>query len=288
MSNKLPYDLRQLCRRNRDGSYATQYQRGRALEAMAQDLKAMGFRNMRASSLKPKHVTALVDHWKTQERSEGTIKNRLAFVRWWAEKVDKASVVPRDNVLLGVDNRQHVTNIDRSVELDQRLEAIEDPRIRSSLELQRAFGLRREESIKIRPIDADQKDRLVLKSSWTKGGRARDVPIRTAAQRAVLDRAHVVARQAALIPAERSYVQHLKVYERKVVDAGFSKLHGLRHAYAQQRYQELTGRAAPAAGGLRAKELTTDQRSQDHEARLVISQELGHAREEITAVYLGR
>lgn len=286
--NKLGYDLMQMCRRNRDGSHATQYQRGRALRAMSQDLKTMGFRNMRADSLKPKHVTALVDHWKSQERSEGTIKNRLAFVRWWAEKVNKASVVPKDNVLLGVDNRTHVTNIDRSVDLDQRLQAIEDPRIRASLELQRAFGLRREESLKIQPVGADRTDRLVLKASWTKGGRAREIPIRTAAQRTTLDRAHQVARSGSLIPSGLSYVQHLKVYERKVVDAGFSRLHGLRHAYAQQRYQEMTGRAAPAAGGCRSGDLTPAQKKQDREARLAISAELGHAREEVTAVYLGR
>ena len=281
-------DFAQLCRRNRDGSHATQYQRSRALQTMARDLKAMGFRNMRASSLKPKHVTALVSHWQSEGRSEGTIKNRLAFIRWWAEKVDKASVVPRDNVVLGVDNRTHVTNIDKAVELDQRVEGIADPRIRASLALQRAFGLRREESIKIRPATADHGDRLVLKASWTKGGRAREIPVRTDAQRAVLDRAHGVAGSAALIPAERSYVQHLKVYERKVVDAGFSKLHGLRHAYAQQRYRELTGRDAPAAGGCQARTLTPAEQAGDRNARLTISAELGHAREDVTAVYLGR
>ncbi|GAB3112559.1 hypothetical protein GCM10027217_41860 [Pseudomaricurvus hydrocarbonicus] len=31
--------------------------------------------------------------------------------------------------------------------------------------------------------------------------------------------------------------------------AGLSKLHGLRHAYAQERYRELTGWNAPANGG---------------------------------------
>ena len=51
-----------------------------------------------------------------------------------------------------------------------------------SLKLQAAFGLRREESIKIRPEWADRGDRLALKASWTKGGREREIPIRTAEQ----------------------------------------------------------------------------------------------------------
>lgn len=48
-----------------------------------------------------------------------------------------------------------------------------------SLELQQAFGLRREEAMKIRPCIADRDDRLFLQASWTKGGRERIVPIRT-------------------------------------------------------------------------------------------------------------
>ena len=46
-----------------------------------------------------------------------------------------------------------------------------------TIALQAAFGLRRGESIKIRPGWADRGDELVLKDSWTKGGRAREIPI---------------------------------------------------------------------------------------------------------------
>ncbi|MGH8627536.1 MAG: hypothetical protein ACREYC_20450, partial [Gammaproteobacteria bacterium] len=65
-------------------------------------------------------------------------------------------------------------------------------------------------------------------------------------------------------------------------------LHGLRHEYAQSRYQELTGWKAPAAGGPKSAELTADQKRLDQDARIAISCELGHEREQITAVYLGR
>ena len=56
-------------------------------------------------------------------------------------------------------------------------------------------------------------------------------------------------------------------------------MHGLRHAYAQNRYEELTGWKAPAAGGPDSKSLTPEQRELDREARLTISRELGHERE---------
>jgi len=42
------------------------------------------------------------------------------------------------------------------------------------------------------------------------------------------------------------------------------------------------------AGGPKSAELTRDQKGLDGEARLTISRELGHERERITAVYLGR
>ena len=118
-----------------------------------------------------------------------------------------------------------------------------------SLELQRAFGLRREEAIKFAPGYADRGDHLVLKASWTKGGKVRMVPIRSEDQRAILERAHRLAGKGSLIPASRSYRQQLRIYERHTANAGLSKLHGLRHAYAQQRYEALTGWRSPAAGG---------------------------------------
>ena len=60
------------------------------------------------------------------------------------------------------------------------LEKVRDPHVRMSLELQSAFGLRREEAIKFVPSYADKGDHLLLKASWTKGGKARTIPVRTA------------------------------------------------------------------------------------------------------------
>jgi hypothetical protein len=91
-----------------------------------------------------------------------------------------------------------------------------------------------------------------------------------------------------LIPSHRNYVQQLRIYEGHTIRAGLSKMHGLRHAYAQQRYEDLTGWKSPAAGGMPVKLLNPEQREQDHQARLFVSRELGHEREQISTVYLGR
>ena len=285
----LNYQLKQLCRHCREGSYATQAKRERMLTLIANQLHELGYRGMSARSLKPKHIEALLQNWREQALSIGTIKNRMAAIRWWANKVDKRNVVARSNEHYGIPDRRFVINESKAKTVTQeQLEKVKDEHVRMSLELQHAFGLRREEAMKIRPHTADRGDHLFLQASWTKGGRERIVPIRTEQQREVLDRAHRLAGRGSLIPANRNYVQQMRVYEGNTRRAGLHHMHGLRHAYAQNRYEELTGWLCPAAGGPVAKELTPEKREQDREARLAISRELGHEREQVTAAYLGR
>ncbi len=285
----LNYQLKQLCSNCREGSYATQSKREYMLTLIANQLHAIGYRGMSAQSLKPKHVEALVRQGCAEELSTGTIKNRMAVIRWWSRKVNKQNVVARSNEHYGIPDRRFVTNESkaRSVTREQ-LEKVRDEHVRMSLELQQAFGLRREEAMKFQPGFADRGDHLVLKGSWTKGGRERTIPICTEAQREVLNRARRLAGLGSLIPSNRNYKHHVRVYEGNTTRAGLSRMHGLRHGYAQHRYEELTGWPCPAAGGPMAKELTPEQHELDHEARLTISQELGHEREQVTAAYLGR
>jgi len=285
----LNYQLKQLCYRNRDGSYSTQANRQRMLNQIASQLHEMGYRRMTTHSLKPKHVDALVKRWLSEGMTAGTIKNRMNCLRWWAAKVGRRNVVARSNNFYGIPDRQFVSKVSKATDIDDRqLMAVKDDCVRMSLELQRAFGLRREEAIKFKPGFADKGDHIVLKDSWTKGGKARVVPLYTDKQREVLNRVHRLAGNGSLIPSHKQYVQQLRVYERQTTQAGLSRLHGLRHAYAQQRYQELTGWHSPAAGGPISAMLSPQQKQQDHHARLAISKELGHAREQISAVYLGR
>ena len=122
-----------------------------------------------------------------------------------------------------------------------------------SLQLQAAFGLRRGESIKIQPEWADRGDTLVLKDTWTKGGRAREIPIRNEEQRRCSTRPRRFAGRGSLIPADKRYVEQLRRFEHQCAKAGIHRVHGHRHDYAQTRYRELTGWTAPAAGGPRSR-----------------------------------
>lgn len=62
----------------------------------------MGFRQMNADSLRPKHMDALVERWKSESIGTGTIKNRMSAMRWWAEKIGKENVVARDITLFAL------------------------------------------------------------------------------------------------------------------------------------------------------------------------------------------
>jgi hypothetical protein len=194
-------------------------------------------------------VDVLLERWQAEGLSAGTLKNRLAHLRWWAEKVGKAGVIPADNAQLGIPKRHFVADENKARELGDRLDRIRDAHVRMSLSLQEAFGLRREECIKFQPRYADRGDCIVLKDSWAKGGRPRTVPITTPEQRTVLDAV------GSLIPPHKNFIQQRRTYDGQCKAAGLSRMHGLRHRYEQMRYEALTGWKAPA-GELRAQRVT--------------------------------
>jgi site-specific recombinase XerD len=286
----LAYQFKKMCDHNKDGSYSTQASRRRLLSMIAKDVEQLGFRNLDIGSLKPKHVEALAAYWKAEQLAIGTIKNLMTAVRFWAEHVGKENVVKRSNRDYGIDDRMYVTNVSKAtVVTSDQLARVTDPYTTMSLRLEREFGLRREESIKIRPTWADSGDRLRLKASWTKGRKYRVIEITTEAQRAALDDAKALAgKKGSLIPKGMRYKDQMERFKAQCAKAGIGHVHGQRHRFAQERYEALTGWKAPACGGPTSKLLTPEQKARDRAVRLLISKELGHEREQITARYLGR
>ena len=77
----LNYELKQLCNRNRDGSYATQHDRERVLDQIADQLQELGFRHMVVAGLKPKHVEGLVEAAQRYDEARGVPFDRFAAQR---------------------------------------------------------------------------------------------------------------------------------------------------------------------------------------------------------------
>ena len=285
--DKLTWQLKDLLNHNRDGGRATQKSRQETLTLVAKQLKSLGFKFMQVNGLKAKHVTKLTEKWKTDGLANGTIKNRMAHIRWWAGKTNAAHKIP-SNDQLEIDHRVYVTNDNKAVILTQEhLKQVSDPNIRYSLQLQAHFGLRREEAIKYNAQYADQGNKITLKASWCKGKRSREIPITTLEQRTLIDQIKREYGNNSLIPAHLQYKQQLNTYKNTIPKIGLGKGHGLRHNYAQVRYKQLSGNTCPAKGGKRQRNMNKEERHYDRQVRLQISEELGHSREQITSIYLG-
>lgn len=172
------------------------------------------------------------------------------------------------------------------------VEAVRDQvgeRAGAVVELARELGLRSKEAslLDARAALAQAQQRSsVTVTDGTKGGRAREVPITSPGQLQALERAAQAQGKArAVMPADQDWKSWreggLRDARELVQAATGGGLHDLRAAYACDRYEALTGHAAPAAGG------QIEDRQRDQEARLAVAEELGHGRADVTAEYVG-
>lgn len=285
-------ELRSLTKHNKDGSFATQANRKSMLELFSKQLSVIGFdiRLLKASDLKGRHVNALLKLWNKEGISTATIKNRMSILRWWAEKVGNPGAV-RSNSDLKIENRVYSTNENKAVDIESKDIDSVSPFVKMSLILQANFGLRREEAMKFQPEYAlngkspTTINEIRIKASWSKGGRPRVIPVINEEQRKALWDAILIAKHGSLIPPGKTYKAHLSAWERETSGIGLGNTHGLRHRYAQKRYKEITGFDAPTIDGVRV--LSDAEKAKDNEARLIITEELGHSRLNITNNYLG-
>jgi integrase len=251
----------------------------------ASQLKEGNYKPTKATSFKSRHVTYLLKRWQAEGLNTGTIKNRMVTLRWWATKINKASMIPRENEHLGIEKRSHKGN-NKAKPLDlAKVSRLPCAKMQMALQLQASFGLRLEESLYFQPSIADKGDHIKLNKNWTKGGKARTIPVITDQQRQLLNEAKALAGNNSMVPSHKKFIQGKKALENQVLKIGITNMHAHRHFYAQQRYNQLTGLNCPYQGG--KKPATAEAQHLDKWARAIISKELGHNRLSITRVYLG-
>lgn len=275
-------EIQEILNNNKDGSYSTQAARSDILHQVVNDLHEIGYKDFKVGQLGGRHVDRLFTEYKERELSPKTEANRASAIRWLSRKIGKQNIIPRTNKELGILPRSGIAfeNSARDLPTPDVMQRFTE-REQLSLQLQRDFGMRREESLKFNPSTADKGDRLELKGSWCKGNVERSIPILTEQQRELINKCHEVAAKSSMIEKNTRYVDAVKSLANKCYRNNI-KMHTHRHAYAQQRYTELTkGRVCPVAGG----EKNNDKLNK--EARLQIAKELGHNRVEVTNSYLG-
>jgi len=264
------------------------------------DIKAEGYPIKNIFNLDQRHVQAAVRVWLRQELAPSTIQSRLSHLRWLACGIGKGGLI-LDPEKYGVEphhiERVYVAQSDKSwsgkdVISEELIKAAsnKDMWVGIQLELMSAFGLRVRESVLMRPRYSDCGPSLTVEEG-TKGGRTRVVPIRTPEQRDVLDRAKqmsLLSARGALVPPGKDPSQAINrlYYVCRLLGITKAQLaitpHGLRHQYANDRYEEVSGMASTVRGGPVEYDRAADERG-----RQAVTQELGHARLSITASYTG-
>lgn len=169
-----------------------------------------------------------------------------------------------------------------------------------SLRLMQAFGLRFKEACMLRPhvdvhtaAQAGKADGTIalylLTHRGTKGGRDRYVPVDTEARKSAIEAAQRMVRREddSVSDPSLTLVQAIRrlryVMERfDVTKKALGVVpHGLRHEYAGDGYEDITGSPPPVLGGGKVDpEL-------DRAARREVAARLGHGRPQITTAYLG-
>ena len=166
-------------------------------------------------------------------------------------------------------------------------------RIAATIEVARAFGLRRREASMLNACAAlgqAYKRGAINITAGTKGGRGhrvdRWVPVTPYTMQVLRRAADAQGKARNLIEPELSLKQWFSRLRHAWTsvrdDYGLKKFHDLRAAYACARYRELTGHAAPVVAGRRIAD-----RHADNQARRSIAVELGHGRVDVVASYIG-
>lgn len=263
--------------------------------------------------LRGRHVEVMVERWVERGLATATIHNYLSFIRTFAEWLGKNGMVREPAFYVGPDsphaNRHQVATIDQSwsakgVDIEATIQKVaqSDAWVGLQLELCHRFGMRPKEARHFRPHDAERTrdqampadaaahpecNTFVRFQQGTKGGRPRDVPVTTDAQRELL------ARLKSLVPPggyvgrpEKTAKQNQHRFYYVVRRHGISRkdlgvvAHGLRHQVANDKFEEDAGVPSPVRGGDVPAEVMAD-------ARYRVARLLGHARERAAAFYIG-
>lgn len=286
--------------RNKAVGNSTKKARAYVVFQFFQDLRENGYLIKNVLNLSQKHVQAIVKVWLDAGIEPSTIQGRMSILKWFTQSIGKADMI-RDYASYGIPEdriqRTYVAKVDKSwvgnevftQELIDKVKA-KDAWVAMNLELMQQFGLRIRESVLIRPKYSDSSTTLTVEEG-TKGGRTRVVPILKQEQREVLDRAIQMSTanvRGAMVHPGKDPKQSIRriYYVCEILGITKDQLnitpHGLRHEYANDRYEEVSGMPSTVRGSVGVFD-----REKDEEARNVVTRELGHARLSITAAYTG-
>lgn len=266
-------------------------------------------------NLTREHVLRFAD--KLSERVElGDIKNSTAHNILSAVNTVMNQAIGNNSLMVsskeaGIPPRSGITTENRAISESQHNKIIGQlpDRLGALAEMQRSLGLRFEESCKNSPqkmLDQAQTHQRVTIEYGTKGGQVRVLPITSQNQvEALQNAAKIQGSHRSMIPSQMSYSQFQNAAYKEFSNHNF-RPHSERHAFAQRSYtshlreiSKVSNLRCPVEAGIKhgvahhqhlAEKIGCSVKQAkifDEQARLRVSEELGHHRINITNWYLG-
>ncbi|MBY0366041.1 tyrosine-type recombinase/integrase [Roseateles aquatilis] len=295
-------------------SFKTMRDRERFLVSFFRELRrTTQYRRVDPRQLANRHIEAMLERWLARKLATATIHNYLSFLRTFAGWIGKPGMVREPQHYVGSESqhahRSQVATRDHSwsaheVDIASKIAEIAalDSWVGLQVELCAAFGMRGKEARHFRlhgaviareaanPRDATafpECNAFLRIVHGTKGGRPRDVPIRTDAQRELLERVAASVAPGMYVgrpgmTAQQSQSRFYYVIRK----CGISKkqlgvvAHGLRHQHVNDAFEADAGAPSPVRGA-------TSRAAGDEAARQRAARLLGHNRLQVTSCYLG-
>lgn len=287
------------------------------VELSMRELHAIGYELEDGAAFKQKHAYALMRYWLAKGFDAATIQNRMSALRCYLEWVNKGDMLGQAERYLpeGVDAaRVRIVSVaqkpkgwaENGVDLVSMIKKVLeiDPRVAVVILLSAAFGVRRREACCFRPgvelarLGGELRiGQMVSIKEGTKGGRGRSVPINEQYQIDIINLALSFCRRpsSSMVPDGMDLQQFLNRVRNVCSRTGMTKAnnchpHAMRHSYAVNLYEKISGFQAPVRGnGCFTPVEDGMNRAGDmiDTAARAVAKNLGHDRPQITRAYVG-
>ena len=276
----LEQQYNKLFRHLKVGSFKTRERYGKAFKRFMVFL-ADKYHMQKLANISQKHIIAYIDYMQERGLSASTVKTELAAIRFFHDSMPYTRYELPENSELDLEKRTF-GGVDRTWSNQEfnNMVAIAMHNKREDyaaiFTLARYAGLRIEECFRIDTNDANnaiQTGQLFVKG---KGGLTRYVPINESI-RIELAKLLKVTEKGHKLFVDDTDKTHLAMkrlqcfitYHRKSFTENKITFHGLRHTYAHEKYDEFIQKGKT-----------------DFQARRMVSELLGHHRDDVTRIYL--
>jgi site-specific recombinase XerC len=222
-------------------------------------------------------ISKMVSYYKAQGLKDATIINCVSSLRSFLFETKRANINISNG---GLGLKRIMEYKDKSlkakgIDINEKLAYFKekDANVYVQLKVASIAGLRKEESVHAglalsKGHDIVKNDKLELKSSWCKNGRPREIKLSSEKIKEIAELKKYAMNNN--YDTSRNLKQEMNHLGNSIKNAGFN-MHAVRHSVAQERYGELVSSG-----------------HSEKDAKMAVSNELGHNRDYVTKVYLGR